>query len=316
MKRNFQLTLPQAYQGVQAAFRAGQIARKAFNKWRQYTGKKQKMFTGVTTTSQRDFRQQYRYKRMPKRRRRRWVKALRRNTAMDLTHFGTRTVIRNDTVGTAVPVTGQGFVKIHIYGRNGTTDGTEIGTKDINDIIDTDDTFNTAKSWKVFFTAAVIDMTIRNVGTVPMELDVYEITYNGNTKQNKFQDMLQAAENATEEVKPAQAKINLGVRGATLFDIPELIRYGRIKIWKKTKIFLPVGDTATYQARDPRNHVFTSDLFIDEGGYIIPRATRSYIMVAKNVVGSGEAIGALTVGVTRTYRYKILEKKDNASAVV
>lgn len=317
MKRNFQLTLPQAMQGVQRAYQATQLARKAFKTWKEYTrSKRPRIAAGVATTSQRDYKQQYRFKRMPRRKRRRWVKALRRNTAMDLTHYGTRTVIRNATVSSAIPFNSQGFCKIHLYGRNGAVDGTEVGNTDINDIIDTDDTFNPAKSWKCYFTAAIIDMTIRNTGTVPIEMDVYEITYNGPTKQNKFQAMLEAAENATEEVKSAQPKIQLGTRGATLFDLPELIRYGRIKIWKKTKIFLPEGDTATYQSRDPRNHVFTSDLFIDETGFVIPKVTKSYILVAKTVVGSGETTGGFSVGVTRTYRYKVLEKKDNASALV
>lgn len=265
--------------------------------------------SGVTTTAQHDYSRQYRYKRMPRYKRKRWVKALKRNTAMDLNHVATRTVLRNDTLTSAVPVTDQAYIKCHIYGREGDTDGTEAGNNDLSVICQRDTDINNQRAFQMYFTSAVMDATIRNSGTTNLEVDVYELYYKDTTKFPSFEQMYVAAYNAVDKAGLASTgKLGINNRGATLFDLPELIRYGRIKILKKTKIYLPAGNTANYQMRIPANYEMNSNNLIDDIGYIIRGKTRSLIVVAKNIVGT-EATGEIKVGLTRKYAYKLIENK-------
>lgn len=274
-------------------------------------------------TRQKDTVSQYRYRRMPRYKRKRWVKKVKANVAMDYALAGTRTVVYNGSV--AQPIRAgktQGFVGVHLYGMNGdggTVNGLqwEIGQSDINYLISQDPKIITTGQQlsKFRFTSALVDLTFRNSSTnnLTLEVDLYTITYTDETDFTSLYRLHNAAVTRIADSTGALLSTNLSLegRGVTPFDITALAQYG-VKVLSKRKFFLPNGDTFTYQHRDPRNHYFSGNDLYDNQGYVMKRKTVSLIAVFKPVVGGTVADANLTMGATRVYRYGIIGANDQA----
>lgn len=268
--------------------------------------------SGIETTGQYDYKLQYVKKNMPRKMKSNWKKFVSKVHAATMKLVGTNTVVKNTVMFSSTSLANtQTFVTAHLYGMNGTDANWEVGCGDIQSIDTLDNRIG--PNTKVMFGSAVLDLTIKNTseGSTPVEADLYEIIYYDEMTESSFLD----AENACQVNTPsigAGANLALFSRGATLFDLPGLIKYGKIKILKKTKLFLPGGNTATYQIRDSRNHRFNANDFADMGVRYVKRGvTKSVVIVFKPVVASGNSC-RLDVGVTRKYAYKIFE--DNADA--
>lgn len=270
---------------------------------------------GIVTTAQFDAKRQYRKTKMPYRKRRQWKKFVRKVQAVSMKLVGTRTVVKNDTISSAtIAGVGQNYLFMHLYGVNGTSPGGwECGEDDITNIKSSDPDIK--GNGRVLFGSAVMDITLRNISTeAPIEVDLYEIGYGDETKQTSLFAM-QAAAIANTPPVGGLVGLDLQTRGVTLFDLPELIKYGKIKIYKKTKLFLPVGNTATYQVRDPKNISFSSNEWNDTTGYVKPRITRTLVAIYKPVVGAG-VVSNLAAGVTRKYMYKIYEDQEDQDGLL
>lgn len=274
-------------------------------------------------TTQHDTARQYRYKRMPRRKRKRWVKKIKQNAAMDYAMAGTRTAVYNGSLSKSIR-TGQtqGVLAVHLYGLNGglpPINGTtnEFATSDINYLISRDDSILTTgqKLSKFRFTSAVIDITVRNSSenNLGLEVDLYVIKYGSETDSASFMTLHETAINQLNGVDgpPATPPLTLEKRGVTPFDIPAMAAMG-MKIMSKQKFFLPNGDTFTYQYRDPRNHAFGLGTNYDNDGYTIPYQTVTLLCIFKPIVGGTTADANLTMGATRTYRYGIIGQNQLA----
>lgn len=274
-------------------------------------------------TSQYDTTRQYRYRRMPRRKRRRWVKKVKQNAAMDYALAGTRTAVYNGNL--EMPIrTGQsqGLIACHLYGHNGDEQiinglAWEFAQKDINYLIDQDPKIITTgtKLSKFRFTSALCDLTIRNssLNNLSLEVDLYVIKYTSETDQKSLMAFHQDAITrvANMDSNPLTNPLSLEKRGVTPFDIPSLASMG-LKIHTKQKFFLPAGNTFTYQYRDPRNHAFGLGKRYDNDGYILPYQTVTIMCLFKPVVGGTISDARLTLGATRTYRYGIIGQNELA----
>lgn len=271
---------------------------------------------GVGVTSQRDYKNQYRYKRRPRYQRRRWQNFVKKTQAVLMKSVGTRTVVRNTTISQQTNATyNQQMLIMHLYGHRGTEQSNECGTKDISDIIANDSRL--ATSCKVHFDTGVMDITFRNVppgeeqtSTRSMEVDIYEIIHRDETKLSGFGSLMAVAEQATPQINSTPEPLSIYERGVTLFDIPAAIKLTKMRILKKTKIFLPMGQTFTYQIRDARNWVCSSVDSDDTDGFVEPNRTKTVLAVFKPVVspgGENPLDVRLDAGVTRKYKYKIIE---------
>lgn len=296
--------------GVNFAGRmAGSYVRQRFTKRSPETG----------ITAQYDRVTQYSKKSMPRRKKRAWKKFSQKVNAVLEKTLGTRTVIFNDAIGAQAVAGVQSFASACLYGYCGASDsGATCGNRDIYTICNNDNDIMTATSAgtnasKIQFKSAVIDLTMRNNGTTPIEVDVYEINVmTDETKETSFVTSAATANTVTNVIPNAWSNtgISLANRGVTLFDLPNLISMDKLKIYKKRKYFLPPGNTSTLQHRDPRNHTFNAtDLPINSseaGSYGKRKFTQMYVFVAKEIVGSISDVGTnLTVGVTRKYSYII-----------
>lgn len=270
---------------------------------------------GIVTTAQFDAKRQYYKKKMPFKKKRRWKKFVRKVQAVNMKLVGTRTVVKNDTVSSAtIAGVGQNYLFMHLYGINGTTPGAwEAGVDDIVQIKTNDPDLKS--NGRLLFGSAVMDITLRNTSeTAPVEVDLYEIGYGDETKQKSLYGIAGAAALNTPPIG-ALTGLDLQTRGVTLFDLPELIKYGKIKIYKKTKVFLPVGNTATYQIRVPKNIQMSSNEWNDTTGFIKPNVTRTLVAVYKPVVSAGSNSN-LAAGVTRKYMYKIYEDQEDQDGLL
>lgn len=275
--------------------------------------------TGVITTGQYDFRTQYRKKRRSRFKRKIWKKFTRKVQAVTGKLVGTNTVVFNDKIdGVSNNTNPQGYVVANLYGIAGTDSANEVGCTDVSDIFGADPRLN-APTRKALFGSGVLDLTMRNTSSpeVPIEVDIYELTFRSETSSANFTAMQIKGETNTPVIG-ATTGLTLTTRGTTLFDFPCTIKYGRLQIVKKTKLFLPVGNTATYQLRDPKNHMFTGNDYDDTTGFIRPGVTKSVLIVFKPVVNAGTQVNTsgLSIGVTRKFMYKIFEDSTDADGLL
>lgn len=313
------------------AFRAvaGTAVRYGVKRLKAYAASKsRKQYGGADggITTQHDSKLQYRYRRQPRWKRRRWVKAIRRNDAMDMSKQATRVAVMNGVQTDEVTYDAsagryQTAACCGLYTvRTDTTahpqDTTDIGFGDIARVVGADSNLNGYAS-KFCFTSAVLDMTLTATGGVSLEVDMYYIKVLRNPKiaesvcstlSNFFQF---TGVNAQTLPTGGGTLPAIYQRGTTLFDLPVGIANSGIKILMKKKFFLPSGGSMTYQIRDPKQHWFDSTEIIQSGNNVAPiyRAglTQLLYFVAKPVVGTAPSNGThlFTIGCTRSYKYKL-----------
>lgn len=272
--------------------------------------------TGVVTTAQRDFVNQYVRKRAPLRVRRRARRSFRIFQKNSLRLVGTNTFVKNSQVNmntaTAYP---QVYGIVSLGALNGTNAGAETGAGDINDLFSNDTRISTG-SGKVLIKNMACDVTLYNGGageTKPIEVDVYILQYRNGTKRLRLSQMIADAEGITGQIGPA-AGITMINRGVQLFDLPALMKMG-IQVLRKTKIFLPVGNTATFRFASNRSRwLSTAEDIQDNIGFVKPGFTQSMVIAFKNVIGTGDT-SYLTMGCTRRYVYKVFEDDQDKDGI-
>lgn len=272
---------------------------------------------GTGITRQHDHTTQYVKKRMPRRRRRRWVRFIRKVQAAQGKVLGSKTVIMNSQIG--LPWTGPTQVALYgiLYGNHGTNDTNFFcGARDLKKISDADTQIDQI-SEKCVFHSGVMDITARNLGENQLEVDLYTVLL--RTTEEARSDP--PADVAIAENVPSIGTLTgltLGTRGVTPFDLPQLARQGW-RIIRKEKYFLGPDDTFTKQMRDARNHYVTvGKIQGSSGDYTMTKMTKMFVLVAKNVVGSVTTQDAneLQVGVTRKYMYKVMTNNQDADGVI
>jgi len=289
------------------------------------------------TTKQRDERLQYRYRRMPRYKRRRWVSFTRKVRAAT-SRGTTRTVVFNDTISASATAAEQDWCTASLYGLRGThTSGQNIGDSDLqaiatNEPAVTSEVSGTAYTYdgKIQFKSAVMDVTFTagsqadNINA-PIEVDLYLVRVNAN---NPVADNLwEAIYKPQDTVNPinipaGNTPVNHQMRGVTLFDMSNTLALSKLKVITKRKFLLSGGESATYQIRDPRNYFFdcrrldrdTASSAVDVR-YAHPGMTQALIFCAKTPAGF-TSNWKMKVGVTRKYSYTIMESNKSLSATL
>lgn len=283
---------------------------------RTATNKKKSRFLGGVT-NQYDVKTIYRKRRMPGRKRRQWVKAVKKHQAIATKSVGTRTALKNGTLAGSFTGSGQFVCSAAMYGLNGAADwGINQGYKDLFDILSGDTTGEMdARNEKCIFTSSVLDLTFHNTGDTKLEVDIYHIRVRDGTVTNRLEDTIGEALVGTSN-NGTGASPSLGTRGFTPFEATVASQRG-LKIYRKIKHFVGVGEVFTHQLKDPRNHVlngpklWNSNVF-NEGVYNWQGKTQMLMFIVKSVPGTGaEANSAFSIGITRVYRWKVLESNED-----
>lgn len=283
--------------------------------------------SGTGVTNHYDRRLIYRKRRMPRFRRRRWRRFSRRIHAVVDKDLGSRTVVRNTLTTSSVVMnvaaaTQHTVFYLGLYSLNSPVND---AMRDINEISQDTDLGTTGKA---IFQSGILDITVRNVsarvGTstnpqIRLEIDVYEISVGvllGPTpRATNLTDCFDQGA-ADTAIIPGQASALLPVvRGWTPWDFPSALSEFKIRIWKKTKFFLNENETFTYQVRDPKRHVIDQQS-MTQYGENLPGVTRYIYFIYKPAPGyfyqdtTPDAYG-ISVGYTRKYLYKILDKTQD-----
>jgi hypothetical protein len=260
---------------------------------------------------------------MPRFKRKRWVRFVKKVKAVENSTIGTRTRVFNNLLnysdGTGPD--GQLFKSVALYSNASATNNQD----DLLKIMDEDP--DIANSGKIQMISGIMDMTLvnRSVDGVSagmgVELDVYLLTAKkrfeykdaaGALQSGNIEDVL-ADGNATAGII-GQNRVGITNRGATPFDFTTALSSFGIKVLSKKKYFLPPGNQMTYQIRDPKNHQFLKDDVRNIQGQNKPGATKLLLIVAKGLPGAqaGDNYSIfLNVGITRKYAYKINEDDED-----
>lgn len=295
-------------------------------------------------TRQRDSRTQYNRRRAPlrlRRRMRRQYNAFRSNL---MKFCGTRTVLRNYRSIISAAIGNQIFDSFILYGcgQTGVSGAIERGYNDIRSLMDNDNLLNQSTgdpefrdsggSCKFIFDTGILDMTIQNTTnlTTPegvqgsgVELDIYEFICNGRfdpdlaggaAGRTLHQFFVNRAADQLVQGSAAQ-QIDPQDRGVTPFEMGLSLMQSGTKIIRKTKYFVPYGDTVTYQIRDAKNHeVDTRKLTNDQP--ICCQFAKGVIIVAKVLPQYSELMQPLlVVGSTRKYKYKVFQSHTTRGGI-
>lgn len=314
---------------------------------RSYTNvkRKKKTSSGRGVTFQRDARMIYRRRRMPRGKRRRWVRFRRKVEWIDENNLGTRTVLFNKGLERSNSTSGNhGEASICLYGwQNGGTiqtwnnDLTYIANLENDGSPDVTSGNTVFDNQKMFFHSGVLDVTMRNTSTkdgeldgqCTLEVDIYEMTMRKETEINgtNYGTIYDALNQTTagiynQNTSMIGTPVDLSNRGVTPFEMNKALSALGIKIWKKTKYYISSGQTITYQIRDPKRHKFYRAKIAGTGnGCNKPGVTRHLLVIFKSVPGisvgstTGLTQEKLYLGVTRKYMYKIEGVTDDRSII-
>lgn len=271
-------------------------------------------------TAQHDTKTVYKKSRMPRRKRKRWAKFVKKVVAAT-DDRGTQTFLFNKAHSeTKVSLVGgmsqQALVCAHLYGKNGQLAAGELGNRDLYEICQSLIGGGVDDSAKIRFMSGVLDITVtnqRNPGIPentyegPLEVDLYHIVYPSN-KQLVVNGLGQAYDTATTKVNGGYGlpKVNINDRGATPFDIGQASAITGLKILSKKKYYMGYGQAFTYQIRDPKNYQFDVGTHNDKFCFYQPKMTQSLMIVAKPtaLIGDNQAFNFI-VGATRSYKLQV-----------
>lgn len=286
--------------------------------------------TDNVTTGQFDYKTQYVKKRMPYRKKRQWVKAVKINRALDIKNLGLKSVVFNSTIQRiatgSVPQDGLNFA---LYGVKGDTDavGQRAGFRDLYRIFKNEPEISKTsggepKGGKINFASAVLDVTLRNTGQVDVEVDVY-YGYHYRQPSSTYGDLFAGYfDPSAPVINAGNQSLTINTRGVTPFDLTEQTAVQRFTIKKKQKFYLPVGKSVFIQHRDPKNRLINWESLEDfpettaeQSVYAHPWMTYSCLVIFKKVVGTGESDAyQISAGVTRKYSYSVLAQNQDAQA--
>lgn len=323
--------------------RAAVRGYKAYKGWTEtYTKKKGYQDRAEGVTQQYDRARQYRRRRAPKRVRMRARRRARKFKADFLRTLATRTAFMNESMTDQSTVGDQLWSNFILNGFYcGSSSTYAYGFRDWNYICGRDyligDLAGDAQSrWsggsrKFIVDTAIMDLTIYNSSfdspdenkRVPAEVDLYEVVFG----KKKYTDVTQSLLSQIQTIQtnwvgrqgdPTQiVQLFNYQRGITPFEFGRAMSQLGIKIIKKTKYFVPAGSTITHQIRDSKNRIFN---YVDITGesMMYPPGARGLMVIAKTVVGSttsaSSGVARLNYGVTRKYKYKVLESNGEKAA--
>lgn len=258
------------------------------------------------------FSRQYRFKRQSKKKRYQARKRIKRYRAMynKVSGVANQKLVRNNQVTATAATDNQGWSATHAWSYKGGVSG--VSESDVDDVLairnsmtNTVFTDDITDATKFMLKTCIMDTTLHNTGQNKLEIDRYHIVYRDNSEYATFQSLLADANSRQNSLTATSTdKVTIPVRGATLFDLPELISMGYIKILSKEKIFLGVGEFCNFKNKFKLNQSITKNELNADNSYFAKKGwTHTFVHVFKRVVGSTAESTQLTIGCTRSYSW-------------
>lgn len=258
------------------------------------------------------YTRQYRYKKQSRKKRYTARKRMRRYRSMynKVSGVANQKMVRNNEIFATATGNDQGWCATHAWTYSGSlTYNNETDLDDVKALrssmtntVYTDDITNATK---FMLKGCVMDTTLHNTGDNKLEIDKYHIVYRDNVEYAGFTTLLSDANSKQNSLSSVAAtKVALTTRGATMFDLPELVSMGYIKILSKEKIFLGSGEFCNFKDKYKLNQSITLNEINADNTYFARKGwTHSHIYVFKKVVASTGTTSQLTIGCTRSYSW-------------
>jgi len=163
---------------------------------------------------------------------------------------------------------------------------------------------------KWYVKTGIMDLTIQNISdnSVAIEMDIYEFTC-GHIVSTAGSDVETAIQYYHQDTfisgndTAGLDTYTLNTRGVTPFEFGPALSKFRMKILKKTKYFIPFGDTVTYQIRDTRIRTMSHGVYRNES--CTTYATHGILVVAKPTAASASSAISYVCGCSRKYKYVV-----------
>lgn len=287
---------------------AGRMASRAFRGGKK--GKQVMSASGIT--NQYDKKTIYRKRSMPRFRKRRWRRFVRKTNAVIRKDLASQSLVRS-TVATVTIAAGsattQSTAGATLYGFNGFAG-------DCDDLKQLAAAASGSDYTKIMLASAVLDCTFNNNGSTNLEIDIYYVVCRKDVPFARYQsinDCYQASF-PHQAVLPGAGvtALTFQTRGSTPFQNSLFCSYFRIL--RKTKYFLSAGQSGTYQIRDPKDRVFDVEL---ENNMSCRRGwTKGLLFIFKSTPENTLSGSSLVIGTTRTYNYRIMQRETVAAGLL
>jgi len=310
--------------------RAGQRVYNHFNRRNSNASGSSTGTRAATVTQQHDIKSLYRRKRMPRRKKRKWVKFVQKVKAVEASGRGSQSVVINDSFQDSWPngpTTGgyrwQGVSEVNLYSVNADVQSgrdkdyilNEVSnyqtTKDATsgvEYVTPNTLFNEMKRLKVPMNHARIDITYTNTSQVTLEIDLYVIRHKVKQarKATGYTSLINAQDEYNTEMTNSAQKlyysdgsvINAGAgtltslrsRGVTPFNTPGLNINAGASVLNKTKVLVAPGSSVTRQYSENKH----KNIYPHNGDYKTryDKDTITYLAIAKATgLGNPEEAG-------------------------
>ena len=283
-------------------------AYNAYNSYKQRRGNDgaaKQASTSAPLTTQFDSRRLYRFKRMPKRKRRAWVRFSKKVQAV--TNLLGNNYLSYTSVGNQSVAAGtQAYSHSLIYGVDGVSTG--FGIRDIAVVV-SDLGVATTDQAKLMFKSVSLDAewNADPSNTSSITLDIYEIIVRKDISRstaNNISDMFYLGIFELDTVPGAGGSLQANQVGVTPFQSKLFCQ--NIKILSKTRVRMSPGQTCHKELRDPKNRRImytpaTSQL-LAKGGW-----TRGFFWIAEAVTNGTDFSPAFKINYAdiRTYNVQV-----------
>lgn len=245
-----------------------------------------------------DFKTDYRYRRMPRRRRRRWVRFVKKVNAVTLRQQqGLKKIIFRRLQSLNSANGSCAFTELMLYSGDGSSanhaaDLGEIfrghlGATEFDQANDMSVAINTNTQKKLHFESSQLEVTVKNTGTNKAILEVYYIRCRKQHAQttadqyNCVSGVFELGFKKQEQVVDDEEANNIGLGpqnqfqiGTTPFQSPRFC--STFKILKRKKFTVAPGNSVSWILKDPRNRTIEANNVRSE--LFLPFTTHGYFM--------------------------------------
>ncbi|ALE29683.1 putative capsid protein [Lake Sarah-associated circular virus-26] len=313
------LTAARTLMSLRNGFKSGSRGPNSTNNRRSFNS------TGITTDHY-DKKTKYRYKRMPYRKRKRYVRRLKfvkHALSKDLATF--KTTYATSTAVTAlagaqnvfatfsvmgVPVTGANLQTAGNFNQTINAWQNMSGTIDASTAGD-----HYGEKWKQL--SSVVNVSITNYGTTTVIMDVYRVVCRKTFSNSDFSSP-ETTNGSSETVLMKKMSDNLSgtvsndweTVGITPFAINAFTKH--FKILQVKEVQIPAGNTTTLSFRDPKNYSFNMSQFL--GKVFMKGLTKGYVYRFRAIAATaGGESAAISMGVHEEYSNIVQELEPTES---
>lgn len=312
-----------------AGWRLGQKLRGALS------GASRKRSETGFVTNQYDVKTTYRKRRMPRYKKKRWLRFKRKVLYAENSIGAKQCLVFRRVLNPTVSANAQSITSAFLYGNNHISalgqSAVDIGAADCSDVYDswrnTSTGGNSGDPGKINFTSAVLDVELGNLGgegyNNSLTIDVYHVRAKrrpptqGGSMQGFAEffntsltgtTMPNMSSNNTTQLDDAQA-------GVTPFCAPMFCRF--VEILSVKKVLLSVGQNTHFQLRLSKDRVYNNENRIN-GETALDRGVEGYMFIVQGVTSPTEfsVPCQYVVNATRTYHFRVNEAADTYGGLV